>query len=71
MLNAGIKQCVTYIAGFGFHNFQNVLYAHKYLTWPLSDVIVGMKGNMEVTQKKALLPNVCVPILATQYILKQ
>ena len=40
--------------------------AHKYLTWPLSDVIVGMKGNPEVTQKKIILPNVCVPILAKQ-----
>ena len=37
------------------------------LTWPLSDVIGGMKGNPEVTpQKKVRLPNVCVPILAKQ-----
>ena len=30
------------------------------LTWPLSDIIVRMKGNLEVTQKKILLPNICV-----------
>ena len=33
----------------------------KYLTWPLSHIIVGIKGNPEVIQKKILLPNVCVP----------
>ena len=31
--------------------FQKRPAAHEYLTWPLSDVIVGMKGNLEVTQK--------------------
>ena len=36
---------------------------HKYLIWPMSDVIVGMTWNPEITCKRILLPNICVPIL--------